>query len=144
MAMSVVLDTNVLVAALRSNVGASFALVRRLPIKGVQLVLSVPLYVEYQDVLLRPNMLPVGTSLAQATGFLRYIASISRHHEIHFLWRPFLSDPKDDMLLELAVAAQAGYIVTHNIRHFATCTAFGVQAMSPGEFIGLLDWDKEA
>jgi hypothetical protein len=58
--------------------------------------------------------------------------------EIFYLWRPFLADPSDDMILELAFAADCQYIVTHNVRHFAGCERFGVEAITPGDFLALL------
>ena len=68
-------------------------------------------------------------------GFLRYLASHAWLQDIHFIWRPFLPDPDDDMILELAFAAQCPYIVTHNIRDFAGSKALGVTAITPGDFL---------
>ena len=135
--LRVIFDTNVLVAGLRSSSGASFALLESLPSEHFQLALSVPLYVEYQDVLLRRDVKPRGITNRQMLEFLRYIASISSHHAIYFLWRPFLRDPKDDMVLELAVAAQCSHIVTHNTRDFVGVEQFGLQAVTPAVFYGL-------
>ena len=103
--MRVVLDTNVLVAAARSREGASFALVSSIPAPDFQICLSVGLYAEWQDVLTRPDNLPPGLSTDDALGFVRYLAGQAHLQEIHFLWRPFLPDPNDDMVLELAFAA---------------------------------------
>lgn len=130
-----VLDTNVLVAAMRSRFGASYALLSAMPLAGWQLVLSVPLYLEYQDVLLRPGLLPSGISPADIAALCRFLASIARPQDIHFRWPSSLPDPKDDMLLELAVAADARYIVTHNIRHFHGAEGFGIRALAPAAFL---------
>lgn len=135
--MRFVLDTNVLVAALRSPQGASYALVSALPVSGWELVLSVPVYLEYQDVLLRPGLVPSEFSPADIMALCRYLASIAHSQDIHFLWPAFLPDPKDDMLLELAVAAGASHIVTHNIRHFHSAASFGVHALAPAAFLRL-------
>ena len=111
----VVLDSNVIVAAVRSRQGASFALVSSIPSPEFQPCLSVALYVEWQDVLTRPENLPPGSTPEDALGFVRYLASQSHLQEIHFLWRPFLPDADDDMVLELAVAAGCRHIITHNV-----------------------------
>jgi hypothetical protein len=66
------------------------------------------------------------------------IASVATHCPIHFLWRPFLPDPKDDLLLELAVASGSTYVVTHNIGHLRTAAAFNVRGIRPAEFLSLL------
>jgi predicted nucleic acid-binding protein len=113
-------------------------LLAALPLPGWQLALSVPLYLEYQDVLLRPGMVPATFKPADIVGFCRYLASIAHPQEIHFLWPSFLPDPKDDLVLELAVAAGASHIVTHNIRHFQGAESFGVRALAPREFLRLV------
>ena len=102
-----VLDTNVLVAALRSPRGASYALLSALPLTGWEMALSVPLYLEYQAVLLRPGLVPPGFSASDILATCRYLASIAHVQDIHFRWPSFLPGPKDDMVLELAVAAGA-------------------------------------
>ena len=60
-----------------------------------------------------------------AQAFLRYLASICHHQDVHFLWRPFLKDRDDDFILELAFAAGARYVVTHNTRDFAGSDQLG-------------------
>jgi putative PIN family toxin of toxin-antitoxin system len=132
----IVIETNVLVSALRSRNGASFKLISKLPSNTWQPVLSVPLYTEYQDVIARDGMIP-DVDQQQLKGFLRYFCSICHHQDIFFLWRPTMRDPKDDMVLELAVASGSGFIVTHNVKDFKGSEAFGVQAIKPGEFIEL-------
>ena len=78
---------------------------------------------------------PPGRSAEDALGFLRYVASLSHLQEIHFLWRPFLPDANDDMVLELAFAAGCRHIITHNVKDFRGCEELGVTAQSPGEFL---------
>ena len=133
--MRFVLDTNVLVAALRSPFGASYALVSALPITGWELVLSVPVYLEYQDVLLRPGLVPSAFSRSDIMALCRFLAASAHAQDIYFLWPSFLPDPKDDMLLELAVAASATHIVTHNTRHFHSAESFGIRALAPAAFL---------
>jgi putative PIN family toxin of toxin-antitoxin system len=136
--MRVVLDTNILVSALRSNRGASYALIAALPSPQFEIALSVPLYVEYQDVLTRPEHLTNSITPAQRLAFLRYLASIAWHQDIFFLWRPWLSDPKDEMVLELAVAANCRYIVTSNVRDFRNIESFGITAIKSSDFLHLI------
>jgi putative PIN family toxin of toxin-antitoxin system len=133
--MRVVLDTNVLVAAARSRQGASFALVSRIPSTAFQPCLSVGLYAEWQDVLTRPENIPPGRTAADALAFTRYLASQSHLQTIHFLWRPFLRDPDDDMVLELAFAAGCKHIITHNVADFRGSEALGVVAVLPRDFL---------
>ena len=135
-----VLDTNVLVAALRSPHGASFALLSALPLTGWELVLSVPLYLEWQDVLLRAGMVRATFTRADIMALCRYLASIAAPQDIHYRWPAFLPDPKDDMVLELAVAAGSAHVVTHNLRHFppAATGSFGVHALAPDPFLRLV------
>ena len=136
--MRVAFDTSVLVAAARSREGASFALVSSIPSRQFEICLSVALYAEWQEVLTRPEHLPPGQTAEDALAFLRYLAGQAWLQEIYFLWRPFLPDPADDMILELAFAAGCKYIVTHNIRHFAGCEQLGMQPVTPGEFLKII------
>src|SRR5262245_47438208 len=101
--MRVVLDTSVLVAAARSNRGASHALLSGLPDARFQPVISVPLFAEYRALLLRPENL-VQRAPVQVEAFLDFLLSVSHLQEVFFLWRPALPDPDDDLVLELAVA----------------------------------------
>ena len=98
----IVLDTNVLVAALRSRRGAAFHLVSLLPAAPFEINLSVPLVFEYEEVLPQHRHV-MGLTLTDIAAFLDFLCSIAHLHEIFFLWRPTLTDPNDEMLLELAV-----------------------------------------
>ena len=131
---SVVIDTNVLVAGLRSRHGASFRLLSEIGNGRFHMNLSVPLVLEYEDVLLRPS---TGVTLpSQAIAdFLDYVCAAGAHHEIFFLWRPYLKDPQDDMVLELAVKSGSERIVTFNGKDFAGSEKFGVRAVAPAEFL---------
>ena len=136
--MRVVLDTSVLVAAARSRQGASHVLVSVIPTIEFQFCLSVGLYGEWQDVLTRSEHLPPELTPEDALRFLRYLASHAYLQEIHFLWRPFLSDPDDDMVLELAFAAGCSHIVTHNVKDFHGAEHLGITAVTPGDFLKLI------
>ena len=98
----------------------------------------MPLYVQYQDVLLRPGMVPSPLIPNDIVVFCRYLASISHLQEIYYLWRPHLRDPGDDMVFELAAAAQARYIVTHNVRDFDRSAEFGITPIRPADFLTLI------
>lgn len=130
----VVLDTSVLVAAARSSSGASQRLLRLLPDTRFQPAISVPLFAEYSAVLKRPEHL-LGRTPAQVDAFLDFLLSAAQLHEIFYLWRPMLSDPDDDLILELAVAAGCRYIITHNVADFRGAERFGIEALRPGEFL---------
>ncbi len=136
--MPVVFDTSVLVAAARSRQGASFALISLIPAPEFRPCLSVGLYAEWQEVLTRQENLPPGRTPDDALAFVRYLASESHLQEIRFLWRPFLPDADDDMLLELAFAAGCPHIITHNVRDFRGSEQLGVTAISPSEFLYLI------
>jgi putative PIN family toxin of toxin-antitoxin system len=136
--MRVVLDTSVLVAAARSRHGASFALVSSIPSPEFEPCLSVALYAEWQEVLTRDENLPPGMAYEDALGFVRYLASQSHLQEIHFMWRPFLPDADDDMVVELAFAAGCRHIITHNVRDFDRCEQLGITALPPRAFLNLI------
>ena len=136
--MRVVFDTSVLVAAARSRQGASFALVSSIPTANFQISLSVGLYTEWQEVLTRAEHLPPGDTPEDVQRFLRYLAGQSHLQEIHFLWRPFLPDADDDMVLELAFAAGCRYVVTHNVKDFHRSEQLGVTAITPRDFLDLI------
>lgn len=111
-------------------------MVRRALLRDFEAPLSLPLYLEYLDVLGRPGMVPLQPD--EVTRFCQDIASVATHCPIHFLWRPFLPDPKDELLLELAVASGSTYIVTQNIGHLRPAVAFNVKGIRPTEFLSLL------
>jgi predicted nucleic acid-binding protein len=136
--MRVVLDTSLLAAAARSKSGASHALLSRMPDVRFQPVVSVPLFLEYRAVLLRPENL-LQRPPVQAESFLDFLLAASHLQEVFFLWRPALPDPDDDLILELAVAAGCRYIVTHNLRDFRGTEKWGITAVTPGDFLKLIE-----
>jgi predicted nucleic acid-binding protein len=100
-------------------------------------IVSTALLAEYEDVLKRPGLVPALTG-GDVDDFLDYFLSESIPCKVHFLWRPQLRDAGDDMLLELAVAGGAEFIVTHNLRHFGGTEAFGTRAVTPTQFLHIL------
>lgn len=135
--MRVVIDTNVLVSALRSRRGASFQLIEKLGSPKFQPVISPPLCLEYEDVFRRPELLS-GYTRQDIDDFLDYFLSVCVECRIHFLWRPHLPDPKDDLVLELALAGNAPYIITHNTRDFISAETLGIRAVTPADFLSIL------
>ena len=96
--------------------------------------MSVPLVLEYEDALKRD---PSATGLSDddVQDFIDYICSVAIRQEIFYLWRPALRDAGDDLVLEVAVAANCDAIVTHNVRDFAGIIRFGLELLTPGEFL---------
>jgi len=135
-----VLDTNVLVAGLRSNRGASFKLLEMVGTPAFDVAISVPLVMEYEAVLTRPGIVPIARENVEAV--LDYFCTVGRRQDVFYLWRPRLRDPADDMVLELALNAGADAIVTHNIRHFAGAEQMGATVLTPADWLSRLDLSR--
>lgn len=135
----IVIDTNVLVSALMSRNGASFRLLQQVGSSAFKIHLSVPLALEYEDATKRHSGARIALTLAQIDDVIDYLCASAEHHRLYFLWRPLLSDPRDDMVAELAVTAGNAMIVTHNIRDFSAMRSFGVPIMTPQEFLKKLE-----
>ena len=132
--INVVIDTNVLIAALRSKQGASHKLLLLLTKELYTPNISVPLFLEYESVAKRESLLRDLNS-EDIDSILNYILSKSNIRKIFYLWRPFLKDQKDDLVLEVAVESQSQYIITFNKSDFSGCEKFGVQVVTPQEFM---------
>jgi len=137
----VVLDTDVMVAGLRSNAGASRRIVRAALSKRFELLLSVPLMVEYEAVMKRrEHLAAAGASSSDIDRILDALASVGTPVTPAFSWRPVLSDPADEMVLETAVNGIADMIVTFNLRHLGKAASrFGIRASRPPEAVRLLE-----
>ena len=136
--VQIVLDTNVLYAGLRSRHGASFKLLEQLNSRRFEINLSVPLVLEYEEVLLRKEA-TLNFTPEEIGQLLDYLCHIANLHEVHFLWRPILNDPKDDMILDLGVRANCQYIVTYNTRDFTGVNKFGIQTVTAQEFLKTIE-----
>lgn len=132
----VVVDTNVFVAGLRSRRGWSFQLLSTLGTGLFDHVLTVPLVMEYDDVLHRPGLVPI--SAKAVNDILDYVCASGIQQTVHFLWRPKLADIKDDLVLEAAVNGQCQTIVTWNIKDFRLASDFGIAVMGPDLFLNRL------
>lgn len=135
--MRIVLDTDAVVAAMRSPGGASAAIIREVRDGVVTLLLSVPLAMEYEAVCGRSeHRMEAGLSSRQVEVFLDAIVAMAEPVRTHFLWRPQLRDPNDEMVLETAVNGRANVLVTFNVRDYGTAAAqFGVAVLMPREAI---------
>jgi len=130
----VVLDTNVIYSGLRSRRGASFKLLSLLGSGRFEIHLSVPLVLEYEEVL-QEKRRDLGLTEADVDDVVNYLCRVAGLHEIHFLWRPRLKDPDDEMILELAVGAGCEYIVTYNKEDFPGVENFGIELVTAKELL---------
>lgn len=132
-----VLDTNVVYSGLRSRNGASFKVLESLLDRKFEPCVSVPLVLEYQQTLIgkQPDLT---LSVAEIESVLDYLCLVGHQQEVFYLWRPLLRDPRDDMVLELAVAAECEYIVTYNARDFRGAERFDISIVSPLEFLKII------
>jgi len=130
----IAIDTNVLVAALRSRRGAAFKLFMLIDSGKFEVNVSVPLVLEYEDAAKR---LIGRTALTtrDIDNIINYICAVANRGTVFYLWRPFLRDPKDDMVLELAVTAACDFIVTYNKHDFEGAERFGIQVVTAKEFL---------
>lgn len=133
------LDTNILFAGLYSKNGASHQILRAMTQHKIEPILSVALLFEYEDVLKR-NSRKLGFSYSEIDAFLDNICKLASFHKIHYLWRPFLPDPKDDHVLELAVASNVNLITTFNIKDFKGSERFGIKIIGPKQLLEEIQW----
>lgn len=124
------MDANMLFSGLYSASGLSFKILEPLAEGRLRLALSTPLLFEYEDVLKR-NQAVLNLSDEDIDVVLDNLCAFSRFQKVYFLWRPYLPDAKDDLVLELAVAAKVKTIVTHNLKDFVGIDKFGVEAITP-------------
>lgn len=135
--MRLVLDTSVLVAALRSDSGASRRLLVGMIDRRFTALVSTSLLIEYEAVLTRPlHLEAAGLSIADVGAILDVVAAVAEPVRLSFLWRPALRDADDDMVLEVATNGQADAIVTFNRRDFeGVAPRFGIAVWSPGQAV---------
>jgi putative PIN family toxin of toxin-antitoxin system len=133
----VVLDTNILAAGLRSRNGASFVILQLIAEQRLRPLVTTALFLEHEEVLGRPEQREAnGLSAQQLERLMAEFAALAEPVEVHFLWRPQLAAPKDEMVLEAAVNGRADALVTHNVRDFLTAAhRFDVKVLRPGEFL---------
>ena len=116
----IVLDASLLVAGLRTRLGAGNAALRLVAERRLVALAPPPLFLEYEDVLKRPeHRLVHGLAPEAIDEFLAELAALIEPVEVHFQWRPQSRDPNDEMVLEAAINGQADALVTHNVADFA-------------------------
>lgn len=135
--MRVVLDTFVLVAGLRSQLGTSNQVLTAVAEQRIKPLVTTTVFLEYEAVLLRAEQrLATGMNEADVEGFLRAMAAAAESVEISFRWRPQLRDPADELILEAAVNGHAKAIVTHNVTDFEPVSLrFGVPVLTPAQLL---------
>jgi len=118
---------------LRSNKGAAYKLIENLGTGKYSISISVPLVIEYEAVAKRHIHYLTNEEVDR---FIDYVCAIGDKRKIHYLWRPFLKDAKDDMILEMAVESQSEFIITDNSKDFRVIEKFGIK--SPAEFFKIV------
>jgi putative PIN family toxin of toxin-antitoxin system len=133
----IVLDTSVVVAALRTRLGAGNAVLLLVARRKLRLLATPPLFLEYEEVLKRPEQrLAHKLEPAELDNFLAELAALIEPVELHFRWRPQTRDPKDEMVLEAAINGKADAIVTYNVSDFASAGEdFGIRILHPAELL---------
>jgi putative PIN family toxin of toxin-antitoxin system len=128
----IVIDTNVFISSLLSKKGASYKILSNIDSDKFIINISVPLIIEYKSVAKRKSL---KISKISIDDILDFICANSIERKIHYLWRPFLKDPKDDMILELAVESESDFIITYNTKDFKGTEQFGIIILKPNEFL---------
>ena len=130
----VVLDTNVIVAAMRSRVGASHRLLLTMGHPRWQSVVTPALMYQYEEVARRPGNAP-GLSAQDVSDILDLIYQRSHRQFVYFRWRPVSPDPGDDLVLDAAIAGRCDVVVSFNERHLRPAGEFGIEVLKPAEFL---------
>jgi putative PIN family toxin of toxin-antitoxin system len=131
---SIVLDTNIIISAQRSQRGASAKLLSLIGTGCFEIHLTVALMLEYEDVLHRQRN-DLKLTRKDVADLIDALCALSHHHKIYFRWRPQLRDVGDELVLELAVAARCSHIVTYNQKDFAGAEEFGLKVVTPKELL---------
>jgi putative PIN family toxin of toxin-antitoxin system len=132
MTPKIIFDTNIIISALKSSKGAANKLLSLIGEGKYVSCISVPLIFEYEEVMHRcfPKMAD-----GDVDSLLDFICQQSIKSPIYYLWRPILPDPKDDMVLEIAVASSVDFIVTYNVKDFLPAKTFGIEIASPKDIL---------
>ncbi|EUB96891.1 protein of unknown function DUF132 [Rhizobium sp. CF080] len=133
----VVLDANVLAAGYRSHNGASFAILQAIGFLQIRPLVTVALFLEYEAVLKRTEHMDAhGMELTDIDRALAGFLTLAEPVDVHYQWRPQLSDAKDEMVLEAALNGHADALITHNVRDFVQAKKpFGLRILKPGELL---------
>jgi putative PIN family toxin of toxin-antitoxin system len=132
----VVLDTSVVVAGLRSRLGAANAVLRLVATRRLVPLATPPLFLEYEDVLKRPEQrLAHGFTVEEIDKLLAELAALIEPVETHFVWRPQTRDPNDEMVLEAAVNGRADALITYNVNDFVIVDRVFVPVLRPADLL---------
>src|SRR2546430_9681372 len=136
----VVVDTSVVVAARRTRKGPGNAVLGLVAERRLQLLATPPLFLEYEDVLKRADQrMANGLSLEQIDEFLAELAAHVEPVDLHFMWRPQVRDPGDEMVLEAAINGDADALITYNVSDFAVAAdRFAVRVLRPAEILKMV------
>ncbi len=129
------IDTNVITSALVSKNGASYVLMSLLESEKFAFHLSIALVLEYEQTCKRLVGSKIHLTEEEIDKFIDNLCALGKHHEVYFLWRPFLTDANDDMVLELAVKANCKWVVTYNSTDFRGVEKFGIKVCTPLQFL---------
>ena len=134
------LDTSVVVAGLRTRLGTGNAVLRLVAEGRIRLLATPPLFLEYEDVLKRPeHRLAHGLTPFEIDEFLAELAALIEPVEVHFQWRPQTRDPNDEMVLEAAINGRADAVVTYNVTDFAGVgERFEIAILRPPELLKMV------
>ena len=131
---TIVIDTNVILAALQSNKGKSFELISKIGTDIFDFAISVPLILEYEAILKRHLDRSIFSD-SDIEHFIDYLCAVGIRTKIFYLWRPFLKDPFDDHVLEVTIHSNAQSIVTFNKKDFREAEKLGISILTPREFL---------
>ena len=143
MAPTLILDTSVLIAGLRSSLGASFVLLDLVGTGRFTIGLSAALVLEYEATCMKslPALNLTGDEIRE---LLDYFCRVGKLSAIRFQVRPSVADPDDELVLEAAIATGSDWIVTHNIRDIAAGAArYGIEVITPREALRRLELKHE-
>ncbi len=135
--MYAVIDTCVLISALRSSTGASYEVLQAVRFGEIRIAVSVALVVEYEAVALRPGLVP-DLSVEEVCTVIDLLCHLGHRQKIFYAWRPFLPDPNDDLVLELAASAGCPTIITHNTKDFRRSDSLKIEAITPAKALQLI------
>ena len=133
----VVIDTNVFISSLKSNMGASYKLLYEVSRTKYEQNISPALIFEYESVAKR-NSINLSLTDSEIDAILDMICNLGRKCQLFFLWRPVLKDPKDDFVLELAFESESEFIITFNVNDFKGVEKFGIKVITPKDFLKLI------
>lgn len=133
----IVIDTNVILAGLKSNKGASYKLLTILNDQRFQINISTTLIFEYEEILKREQQ-QIRLDNEDIEDIINEICHLANHHQLFYIWRPLAKDKDDDFLIDLAFKCQAQFIISYNQKDLQPVEKFGILILTPKQFLELL------